>query len=79
MADESVTIKLTSDEALVLSHWLERLQMTELSRLVEDEAVWAPIHKISGTLDKSLVALFAPDYHEQLAAARRRLLPEVRD
>lgn len=27
-------IKLTSDEALVLSHWLEKLQMTDLSRAV---------------------------------------------
>lgn len=71
-----MTIKLTSDEALVMSHWLERLEMTELSELVDDPAVWAPIHKISGTLDKSLVALFAPDYNERLEAARRRLRPE---
>ena len=54
MAGEGVTIRLTSDEALVLSHWLERLQMTELREMVDDPAVWAPIHKISGTLDKSL-------------------------
>lgn len=59
-----------------MSHWLERLEMTELSELVDDPAVWAPIHKISGTLDKSLVALFAPDYNERLEAARRRLRPE---
>lgn len=76
VADDGVTIKLTSDEALVMSHWLERLEMTELSELVDDPAVWAPIHKISGTLDKSLVALFAPDYNERLEAARRRLRPE---
>ncbi|WP_445048001.1 hypothetical protein [Streptomyces drozdowiczii] len=51
MSDSQVTIKLTSDEALVLSHWLERLQMTDLSRVVDDPAVWAPIHRIAGTLD----------------------------
>ncbi|MFI5572509.1 hypothetical protein ACIA6T_35370 [Streptomyces sp. NPDC051740] len=34
-----VTIKLTSDEALVLSHWLEKLRMTDLSRVVDDPAV----------------------------------------
>ncbi len=33
MGDSQVTIKLTSDEALVLSHWLENLQMTDLSRV----------------------------------------------
>ena len=42
MSDSQVTIKLTGDEALVLSHWLEKLQMTDLSRVVDDPAVWAP-------------------------------------
>ncbi|WP_097974086.1 hypothetical protein [Streptomyces sp. gb14] len=76
MGDSQVTIKLTSDEALVLSHWLEKLQMTDLSRVVDDPAVWAPIHRVAGTLDKSLAGLFAPDYGERLEAARRRLRPE---
>lgn len=76
MADEGVTIRLSGDEALVLSHWLERLEMTDLGRMVDDPAVWAPLHKISGTLDKSLPALFAADYNERLAAARDRLRPE---
>lgn len=61
MSDGQVTIKLTSDEALVLSDWLEKLQMTDLSRVVDDPAVWAPIHRIAGTLDKSLAGLFAPE------------------
>ncbi|GAA2772488.1 hypothetical protein ACFXB4_41310 [Streptomyces lavendulae] len=76
MGDSQVTIKLTSDEALVLSDWLEKLQMTDLSRVVDDPAVWAPIHRIAGTLDKSLAGLFAPDYDQRLEAARRRLRPE---
>ncbi|MFJ9446273.1 hypothetical protein ACIRRH_31100 [Kitasatospora sp. NPDC101235] len=76
MADEDVTIRLTSDEAFVLSHWLERLQMTDLSRTVDDPAVWVPIHKIAGTLDRALPGLFAFDYDHQLAAARQRLRPE---
>lgn len=66
MSDSQVTIKLTSDEALVLSHWLEKLQMTDLSRVIDDPAVWAPIHRIAGTLDKALPALFAPDYEQPL-------------
>ncbi|MEU3400700.1 hypothetical protein [Streptomyces filamentosus] len=76
MGDNQVTIKLTGDEALVLSDWLERLQMTDLGRVVDDPAVWAPIHRIAGTLDKSLPGLFAPDYDQRLEAARRRLRPE---
>ncbi|MGW1077907.1 hypothetical protein [Streptomyces sp. NPDC002537] len=78
MGDGQITVTLTADEALVLSDWLERLQMTDLCRVVDDDdpAVWAPIHRISGTLDKSLPGLFAADHHEQLAAARQRLRPE---
>jgi hypothetical protein len=76
MGDSQVTIKLTNDEALVLSHWLERLQMTDLSRVVDDPAVWTPIHRIARTLDKTLPGLFAPDYDQRLQAARQRLRPE---
>ncbi|MFC8197284.1 hypothetical protein ACFU6S_44075 [Streptomyces sp. NPDC057456] len=76
MSDSQVTIKLTSDEALVLSHWLEKLQMTDLGQVVDDPAVWAPIHRIAGTLDKTLPELFASDYDERLEAARQRLRPE---
>ncbi|WP_329449558.1 hypothetical protein OG894_00825 [Streptomyces sp. NBC_01724] len=54
MENTEIIIKLTPDEALVLSDWLEKVQMTDLSRLVVDEAVWAPIHRLAGTLDKSL-------------------------
>ncbi|MFD4233364.1 hypothetical protein [Streptomyces sp. NPDC058542] len=76
MGGSQVTIELTADEALVLSHWLERLQMTDLSRVVDDPAVWAPIHRIAGTLDKALPELFAPDCDRRLEAARQRLRPE---
>ncbi|MFI6693089.1 hypothetical protein ACIBLA_15225 [Streptomyces sp. NPDC050433] len=76
MGDSQVTIKLTTDEALVLSHWLEKLQMSDLSRVVDDPAVWAPIHRIAGTLDKALPELFARDYDQRLETARRRLRPE---
>ncbi|MFF4557691.1 hypothetical protein [Streptomyces sp. NPDC001422] len=76
MSDSWVTIKLTRDEALVLSHWLEKLQMTDLSQVVDDPAVWAPIHTIAGTLEKTVPELFASDYAERLEAARQRLRPE---
>ncbi|MGW1781710.1 hypothetical protein ACWCQQ_21560 [Streptomyces sp. NPDC002143] len=79
MENAEIIIKLTPDEALVLSDWLERVQMTDLSRLVDDEAVWAPIHKLAGTLDKSLPGIFAADYGERLSAARRRLRPASDD
>ncbi|MER7983076.1 hypothetical protein [Streptomyces sp. NPDC095817] len=78
MEDPDIFIRLTPDEALVLSDWLERVQMTDLSRLI-DGAAWAPLHRIAGTLDKSLPGIFAADYTERLEAARRRLAPAQDD
>lgn len=75
MENPEIIIKLTPDEALVLSDWLEQVQMTDLSRLVNDAAVWAPLHRIAGTLDKSLPGIFTADYAGRLEAARRRLRP----
>jgi hypothetical protein len=37
--NSEITIKLTPDEALVLSDWLEQVQMTNLSHLADDPAV----------------------------------------
>lgn len=76
MQEDKIVIRLTRDEALVLSEWLERLPMTDLGCVVDDSAVWAPLHRIAGTLDKALPDLFAADYAERLDAARRRLRPE---
>ncbi|MFD6292928.1 hypothetical protein [Streptomyces sp. NPDC060205] len=76
MSEDPVTIELTGDEALVLSCWLEKLQLTDLSRVVDDPAVWVPIHRVAGTLARALPELFVPDYDQRLEAARRRLRPE---
>ncbi|MFE9107018.1 hypothetical protein [Actinomadura geliboluensis] len=76
MERDEFIIKLTADEALVLSDWLERVQMTDLSHMVDDPAVWGPLHKIAGTLGKELPWIFAPDYADRLAAARTRLTPD---
>ncbi|MFJ4620855.1 hypothetical protein [Streptomyces sp. NPDC088812] len=59
--------------------WLEQVQMTDLSRPVDDAAVWAPLHRIAGTLDKSLPGIFAADYAEPLEGARSRLRPALDD
>ncbi|MEV8320150.1 hypothetical protein AB0Q95_38975 [Streptomyces sp. NPDC059900] len=76
MSDSQITIRLTSDEALVLSDWLEKLQMTDLSRVIDDPAVWSPIRRIAGTLNTTLPELFAADYGQRLDAARQRLRTE---
>jgi hypothetical protein len=82
VADDDFTIKLTRDQAFVLSDWLYRMMMNspEFNDLVNrDRAVWSPIYTIAGALDKSLVEIFMPDYDARLDAARERLLPGLGD
>ncbi|WP_336113298.1 hypothetical protein [Streptomyces sp. PTD9-10] len=75
MDDDTITIRLTRDQALVLSDWLHRamFQSNDLEGILPDRAVWSPIYSISGTLDKALPEIFMPDYGQHLAAARERL------
>lgn len=76
VTEREFTIKLTRDQALVLSDWLDRVIGTpEFEGMVgEDRAVWSPLHLITGTLETSLVEVFMPDYSGRLNAARERLL-----
>ncbi|MFG1887067.1 hypothetical protein ACGFIR_04260 [Micromonospora sp. NPDC049051] len=78
---EDFTIKLTHDQALVLSDWLDKVIGTKRFDAIVDEdiAVWSALHRISGTLDKSFVEIFMPDYTARLDAARTRLLADLGD
>jgi hypothetical protein len=64
VADDDLTIKLSRDQALVLSDWLDRMMgKPAFDNLVnEDRAVWSPLYRIAGTLDTSLVESLASDY-----------------
>lgn len=75
MDDEAVTIRLTHDQAFVLSDWLYQVMFRsdDLEGIIHDRAVWSPIHAISGTLDGTLTEIFMPDYTERLQAAQERL------
>ncbi|MER6628542.1 hypothetical protein ABT301_09905 [Streptomyces sp. NPDC000987] len=79
MDEEAITIRLTRDQAFVLSDWLYQVMFRsdDLDGIVRDRAVWSPIHAISGTLDKTLSEIFAPDYGPRLEAAKERLRADV--
>lgn len=81
VADDYFTIKLTRDQAFVLSDWLDRMMGTpEFDSLVNQEpAVWSPLHAIAGTLDRSLVEIVMPGYSDRLHHARERLLDGLGD
>ncbi len=69
-------IKLSRDQAFVLSDWLYEVMMQsgKLDAIVPDQAVWSGIYKISGTLEATLAEVFMPDYGDRLEQARQRLL-----
>lgn len=76
--DRPYTIRLTEDEALVLSDWLDRvMHRKDFSQLVDDRAVWAPLYAISGALETTLPHIFASNYGELLDASRGRLLEKL--
>jgi hypothetical protein len=81
MGEGGVTIRLTPDEALVLSDWLDRVIGTpEFDGVVSrDLAVWSPLHRIAGVLETSLAEVFLPDYASRLDGARQRLLATLGD
>ncbi len=79
MADDELTIKLTRDQGLVLSDWLDRMIGTAaFDDLVNEErAVWSPLYAIAGMLDKSLVEILMPNYSNRLHDAREQLLDSL--
>jgi hypothetical protein len=79
--EEPVTIKLTHDQAFVLSDWLYEVMMKsdKLSAIVPDRAVWSALYAISGTLETTLTEIFMPDYLAHLEDARRRLVDAMGD
>jgi hypothetical protein len=76
MSQDDVTIRLTRDQALVLSDWLYRMVgSTEFDDLVDRErAVWSQLYQIAGALETKLVEIFKPNYAIRLDEARERLL-----
>ncbi|MFG3268431.1 hypothetical protein [Streptomyces bobili] len=75
MDEEAITIRLTRDQAFVLSDWLYQVmfESDDLEGIVRDRAVWSPMYAISGTLDKTLSEIFMPEYGPRLEAAKDRL------
>jgi len=76
---ETITIRLTRDQAFVLSDWLYQVmfQSDDLEGIVHDRAIWSPIYAISGTLDKTLSEIFMSGYGPRLEAAKERLRADL--
>ncbi|MER7006122.1 hypothetical protein ABT297_24195 [Dactylosporangium sp. NPDC000555] len=83
MSDDVVTVTFSRDQAFVLSHWLyEHVGTKDFDALIDrDPVVWSAIYLLKGLLEDDPI-IFAPEYSEQLEAARARLReksgPELR-
>jgi hypothetical protein len=71
---EAVVVRLTRDEALVLSDWLRRCEEEDaLADVTSDPAEVIALDALSALLEPELVELFDPNYLELVEAARQRL------
>ncbi len=73
--NETCSIELTADEALVLFEFLQRFSDTDVLQ-IEDPAERQVLWGLGGMLEKQLVAPFRPNYADLLAKARARLRDE---
>jgi hypothetical protein len=69
---ETVSLSLSSDEALVLFELLSRYSESDRLEII-DQAEQRVLWDVCALLEKALVEPFRPDYEELLAAARARV------
>lgn len=70
--DDSVSLRLTRAEALVLFDWLVRADAAE-NLPIEDSAEQQVLWRLEGQLEKTLLEPLAPNYREAVEAARREV------
>ncbi len=74
--NEQITIRLTSDEALVLFAWLHRCEDEDEWVQSEHRGEQVALWNLSALLERALVQPFARDYLGLVRAARSRLRDE---
>ena len=75
-ADEHITIRLTSDEALVLFEWLHQCEDEGAFRQPEHHGEPVALWNLSAELERRLVQPFQDDYMHLVREARSRLTGE---
>lgn len=73
--NKSVSLKLSSDEALVLLEWLTKFNQKEHPLLFEDQAEERILFDLESSLEKVVSETFEGNYLENLSRARQ----EIRD
>jgi hypothetical protein len=75
MSDDSVLLKLSRHEALVLFDWLVTFDESDAGP-PQDSAEQVVLWRLEGQLEERLVEILAPNYVELLDDARKRVLPK---
>lgn len=73
--NKNVSLKLSSNEALVLLEWLTKLNQKEDASLFEDQAEERILFDLESSLEKVVSETFEGNYLENLSRARQ----EIRD
>jgi hypothetical protein len=72
MAEDVITIRLSPDQALVLSDFFFRFQESDQLAFAHPAEFYA-LSAVAGQIESSLVEPLRPDYNALVAAARHRL------
>ena len=70
---EDINIRLSHDEALVMSEFFSRFCSDDDDFTLRHNAEYLAFMRMSAQLDKALVEPFQPQYRELLRAARKRV------
>ena len=71
--NKSVSLNLSSNEALVLLDWLTKFNQKENSTLYEDQAEERVLFDLEASLEKVVSETFEENYREALLKARLEL------
>ncbi len=69
MAEQTISLRLSRNEALVFFEWLASLEQRGLTDSIE-EAEWRVIWSLEGQIESTLVEVLAHNYNELLEKAK---------
>jgi len=75
MAEQTISLRLSRDEALVFFEWLASLEQRGSSAYIE-EAEWRVIWSLEGQIERTLAEVLAPSYADLLAKAKLDITKE---
>ncbi|MBI3560325.1 MAG: hypothetical protein HY080_01215 [Gammaproteobacteria bacterium] len=70
---DSITVTLSKDEALILFDWISRLNETDHPEVFADNAEKLVLFNLEALLEKMLVEPFDANYAQIVADARERI------